>query len=194
MLSKCANPACPNTFRYLRDGKLFLIECAATPAKGTSDTDRRVSGKSRTMDYAWLCSSCCRDMTIYVGSGGGIRVAASSEGQVRARQGTANVAKHDRGIAAQAASDQRGGRIATQSHRHSEWTNQQQNSRAEHELGSFVSAVAKLYGPEEARLSAQDWLEELELSDSPPSSPGESWRAVTIAASIRLARRLSART
>ena len=37
---------------------------------------------------------------------------------------------------------------------------------AERELSSFVSAVTKLYGPKQARLSAEDWLDESELIDN----------------------------
>jgi len=67
---------------------------------------------------------------------------------------------------------------------------EEQAQLAERELSSFVSAVTKLYGPEEARLSAQDWLDESDLLDSPPLSTERNWRAVTIAASARLAARL----
>jgi hypothetical protein len=62
---------------------------------------------------------------------------------------------------------------------------------AERELSSFISAVTELYGPEQARLSENDWLEELELMDSPMLSTNRQWRAVTIAASVRLAGRLN---
>ena len=62
---------------------------------------------------------------------------------------------------------------------------------AGHELSSFIAAVTELYGSEQARLSEKDWLEELELMDSLPSSAKRHWRAVTIAASVRLAGRLS---
>jgi len=51
--------------------------------------------------------------------------------------------------------------------------------------------ACELYGSAQARLSEKDWLEELELMDSPPSSTKRHWRAVTIAASVRLAGRLS---
>jgi len=51
--------------------------------------------------------------------------------------------------------------------------------------------AGELYGSAQARLSEKDWLEELELMDSPPSSTKRHWRAVTIAASVRLAGRLS---
>jgi hypothetical protein len=58
------------------------------------------------------------------------------------------------------------------------------------ELSSFIAAVTELYGSEQARLSEKDWLEELELMGSPPSSAKRHWHAVTIAASVRLAGRL----
>ncbi len=62
---------------------------------------------------------------------------------------------------------------------------------AERELSAFIGAVAQLFGPEEAKLSAEDWLEELELVSNPPRSTSQNWRAVTIAASARLADRLA---
>jgi hypothetical protein len=62
---------------------------------------------------------------------------------------------------------------------------------AERELSAFIFAVAELFGPEQARLSTEDWLDELELMDSPPGSTSRAWRTVTIAASARLASRLN---
>ena len=62
---------------------------------------------------------------------------------------------------------------------------------AEDELSAFIRAVRELYGPAEATLSVEDWLEEADLIDSPPLSTSRDWRAVTIAASARLASRLS---
>jgi hypothetical protein len=62
---------------------------------------------------------------------------------------------------------------------------------AERELAAFIGAVAQLFGPEQARLSAEDWLDESELIDSPLRSTSRDWRAVTAAASARLANRLS---
>jgi hypothetical protein len=64
---------------------------------------------------------------------------------------------------------------------------------AERELSSFLAAVTELYGPEQARLSAEDWLDESELMDGPPRSEARNWRAVTIAASARLANRINER-
>jgi hypothetical protein len=67
----------------------------------------------------------------------------------------------------------------------------EQVREANHEFAAFLGAVTKLYGPEQARLAAEDWLEEAEKMDSPPWSAGRDWRAVTIAASARLANRLN---
>ncbi len=68
---------------------------------------------------------------------------------------------------------------------------EEQTHLAERELFSFVAAVTELYGPEQATASTEDWLDESELADSPPRSEPRDWRAVTIAASARLAHRVS---
>jgi len=68
----------------------------------------------------------------------------------------------------------------------------EQMQMAEREFWAFISAVKELHGPEQAQLSAVDWLDELELMDSHPGSTDRHWRAVTIAAAARLANRLNA--
>lgn len=65
---------------------------------------------------------------------------------------------------------------------------EEQTHLAERELSSFIAAVTKLYGPQQARLSAEDWLDESNLMDSPPRPDARTWRAVTIAASARLSK------
>ena len=67
----------------------------------------------------------------------------------------------------------------------------EQEHLAERELSAFVAAVKELFGPEQAELSTEDWLEESDLIDSPPISISRDWRSVTIAASARLANRLN---
>lgn len=62
---------------------------------------------------------------------------------------------------------------------------------AERELSAFIAAVKASYGPEESELAAEDWIEESELMDGSPRSEVRDWRAVTIAASARLANRLN---
>lgn len=60
------------------------------------------------------------------------------------------------------------------------------------ELSAFVGGVTELFGSEQAKISARDWLDESELMDSPPLSTTRDWRAVTVAASARLANRIDA--
>ena len=80
-----------------------------------------------------------------------------------------------------------------QPHPFSDSVYEEQTHLAESELSSFVAAVKSSYGSEQAKLSAEDWLEESELMDSPPRSEDRNWRAVTIAASARLANRIRVR-
>ena len=57
---------------------------------------------------------------------------------------------------------------------------------AEKELLAFISAVDKLFGAEQARQSALDWIEELELMDWPSGESVPDWRRATLSASARL--------
>jgi hypothetical protein len=68
----------------------------------------------------------------------------------------------------------------------------QQTQMAEREFSAFISAVKELLGPDQAELSAVDWLDKSELMDSQRGSTSRDWRVVTIAASARLANRLDA--
>jgi hypothetical protein len=63
---------------------------------------------------------------------------------------------------------------------------------AERELSAFEAAVAELFGADEARVSVEDWLDEVELVYASPRSKHQDWRTITIAASVRLANRLNA--
>jgi hypothetical protein len=58
---------------------------------------------------------------------------------------------------------------------------------AEHELGAFISTVTELFGSEQVRLAAEDWLDELVLMETLPGLTGRDWRLITIAVSARLA-------
>lgn len=62
MLSKCANPQCSKTFRYLAEGRLYLIGSCSARAK-RNDSSKHVN-ESRPPEYAWLCASCSRYMSI----------------------------------------------------------------------------------------------------------------------------------
>lgn len=65
---------------------------------------------------------------------------------------------------------------------------------AERESSAFTGAVTELFGTEQARVSTEDWLEELTLLDMPSRPKERNWRAVTIAAAARLAKRLDTAT
>jgi hypothetical protein len=63
---------------------------------------------------------------------------------------------------------------------------------AECELGAFISAVTELFGSEQAKLAAEDWLDEFVLMEALPGLTSRDWRSITIAASARLANRVNA--
>ena len=63
--------------------------------------------------------------------------------------------------------------------------------RAERELSAFFSAVAVLFGPEQAALAAKDWLQQLEVMKDLPTS-SRDWQLMSIEASARLAKRVNA--
>src|SRR5258708_37178029 len=56
----------------------------------------------------------------------------------------------------------------------------EQTLMAEREFSAFISAVKELLGPDQAQLSALDWLDELELIDSQPGSTNRHWREGTL--------------
>jgi hypothetical protein len=62
---------------------------------------------------------------------------------------------------------------------------------AERELSAFFNAATELFGSEQAKLAAEDWLHELTKIDDLPASTRE-WRSITDKVSIRLARRVNA--
>jgi hypothetical protein len=73
MLSKCASPECRNEFRYLHEGKLYLIDSKAAFARREYPGQGKREGKS-AVEYVWLCSTCCRDLTIHADPDFGISV------------------------------------------------------------------------------------------------------------------------
>src|ERR1700680_4885288 len=67
----------------------------------------------------------------------------------------------------------------------------QQRRRVPQGVRSFMRAVTELFGPEQARVAAEDWVDELEFVDILPEPAGRDWRSVTRAAAARLAKRLN---
>ena len=62
---------------------------------------------------------------------------------------------------------------------------------AERELSAFFTAVKDLYGPKQAQLSTEDWLQELEASNNLPASARE-WRLISRRVTKQLAMQLNA--
>lgn len=61
-------------------------------------------------------------------------------------------------------------------------------SMAQRELAALFKAVTELFGREQAELSAEDWLHEVEESHTLPASARE-WRRITVRVVARLANR-----
>ncbi len=66
MLTKCANPECNARFRYLHEGKLFVVDRFDSSQRGLSP--ELAANESYRLDYYWLCSSCSRSMEVVSGS------------------------------------------------------------------------------------------------------------------------------
>jgi hypothetical protein len=66
MLNKCANPSCGCSFRYLRSGRLFLIE------NGSGSNGHRLSSRdgTRRIQYFWLCERCAPTMIVQLDGAG----------------------------------------------------------------------------------------------------------------------------
>ena len=62
---------------------------------------------------------------------------------------------------------------------------------AERELSAFFKAITQLFGPEQAELTADDWLQELIDVDGLPTS-ARDWRLITLNATTRLTSRMPA--
>jgi hypothetical protein len=61
---------------------------------------------------------------------------------------------------------------------------------AERELSAFFNAVTQLFGSDQGKLAAEDWLHELiDVEDMPTST--REWRLMTTKVSARLAHRLN---
>jgi hypothetical protein len=61
---------------------------------------------------------------------------------------------------------------------------------AELELKSFARAVSRLHGPEEALQAINEWIDECERLPWPDDSTAPDWRQATIAAAVRLSKRV----
>ena len=78
MVSRCANPDCSNSFRYLHVGKLFRFDAWHRSGDGSQRSPRK------GMELFWLCEDCVRDLTIVWDPADGARVIARGERPRRA--------------------------------------------------------------------------------------------------------------
>ncbi len=79
MLAKCANPACSATFRYLHEGKLYAIESTAGSPRWKPHADPEYGSSVHTLEYFWLCSSCCCAMSVQSDGDHGITLVPKRE-------------------------------------------------------------------------------------------------------------------
>ena len=70
MLSKCSNPNCSSSFRYLHAGKLFRFD---TPRRQGSEAS---SKPANGIEFFWLCESCSGKFTLVPDPASGTRVVA----------------------------------------------------------------------------------------------------------------------
>jgi hypothetical protein len=79
MLSKCANPVCPNLFLYLHHGKLFRIEV------GLEDSDGQQTQKTaQSLEFFWLCNDCSAKLTVRYEKGVGVTTVPLPDMQAKA--------------------------------------------------------------------------------------------------------------
>jgi phage terminase large subunit GpA-like protein len=76
MLSKCANPECSATFRYLSLGKVFRAEIPAgiDRRRATMGDGDSMNKALRRLEFYWLCEHCARKMTLVFDKEAGVTV------------------------------------------------------------------------------------------------------------------------
>jgi hypothetical protein len=73
MLHKCANPACPNLFRSLSRGKLFLLHIDGFVARASRLAFAKRGGRPvGRMERFWLCDGCSPQLTLTFERGRGM--------------------------------------------------------------------------------------------------------------------------
>jgi hypothetical protein len=66
MLSSCTNPSCPKKFRYLHQGKLFLLHSHGNEEITSARLD--FAGHVDKLHYAWLCDTCAPNFEVVLDS------------------------------------------------------------------------------------------------------------------------------
>lgn len=71
MVGMCANPYCGEPFRYLRQGKLFLLDVPRLEP----NSGKPQPASSRGRERFWLCPHCCGALTVVVDDNGDVVLA-----------------------------------------------------------------------------------------------------------------------
>ena len=79
MVATCVNPACATPFRYLRGGRLFLVNLPADP--GDLSRLGAMTNAAQFSEFFWLCEHCCLTMRIVVDKSGEAILLKGSERQ-----------------------------------------------------------------------------------------------------------------
>jgi hypothetical protein len=83
MISKCTNPQCRRPFKYLRDGKVFVIQQRSESPGGQADLIGRAY---------FLCAECSRTHTIIARDGQPVVIATAGEKKTELRIETGGAA------------------------------------------------------------------------------------------------------
>jgi hypothetical protein len=83
MVSKCANPTCSASFRYLHLGKLFRMAVSSDPASNPNVIAGAGPKKSsHHIEFFWLCEECAPEMTLIFKAGIGVTTQPLARSQV----------------------------------------------------------------------------------------------------------------
>jgi hypothetical protein len=77
MLSKCLNPDCSASFRYLGKGRLFRVDFSELGRKSSSTGRKHVvsiRSKAHPVENFWLCERCAAKMTVQLSEEGEVRL------------------------------------------------------------------------------------------------------------------------
>ena len=84
MVSKCSNPRCSASFRYLRTGKLFRFDTPSGHEAGDWGGPKPV----KRVEFFWLCEDCVTKFTLVTDAGLGARMVSLPQ---RARSAAAGL-------------------------------------------------------------------------------------------------------
>jgi hypothetical protein len=64
MLGTCANPSCLHRFRYLHEGRLFVLRPPVRTGQSSPVLDSELYRNSCATQWFWLCGECSRRMEL----------------------------------------------------------------------------------------------------------------------------------